>query len=131
MDSTHDEKQPELLRFIQILDNRIATLEERIKEHEQVISSQASMLRSLRKQKEMMSASVQFIDEPRVKGEEQWIHINEARQYPELPQPSTIRGYIRDGLLKEGEHYKKVGVRGLVYINATSVVAKIQERIAQ
>jgi hypothetical protein len=117
IDLSQPKEQLDLLRFIHILDERIQSLEQDVKAQEETLASQASMLRALKRQKQML-----FEVE-----DEEWIHVNECANYCELPQPSTVREWIRNGLLKENVDYRKVGPRGKVYINATKVVAKTKK----
>lgn len=114
-------EQLELLRFIQILDKRIQELEAEMEKQHDALASQKSMLRSLQKQKEMMACLNPLEVEG---GGEQWIHINECSKYEELPQPNTLRQWIREGKLEEGVDFKRVGVRKKIFIDATRIVAK-------
>jgi len=123
MNLTQDKEQLELLRFIQILDNRIQSLEEEVKVQEQALLSQASMLRSLENQKNMLLKETPLPFKP---CNEEWIHVGDCAHYEDLPQPSTVRQWIREGLLSEGTDYKKVGARGKLFIKASSLVAIIE-----
>lgn len=102
----------ELLRFVQILDGRIKELEQEVERQNETLISQKSLLMSLQRQKQHMVGTL---------ADAEWIHINECSLYPELPQPSTLREWIRKGFLTEGTHFKKIGPRGKVYISPKSV----------
>lgn len=56
---------------------------------------------------------------------DRWIHISQTANYPELPAPSTIREWIRKDKLSEDIHYKRLGIRNKVYVNADKLAAML------
>lgn len=108
-----NQDQDEMLNFVGILNGRIAELEAEVERQNQALISQQSLLLSLQRQRKMITEME--IDNS---GNElpEWIHVNECALYPELPQPSTVREWIRKGFIKEKQHFKRMGRRNKIYV---------------
>jgi hypothetical protein len=127
MNLFQEKEQLKLLRFIQILDKRIQSLEDEVQLQKQALASQASALRSLENQKTMMAKEKGLLQfHP---GGDEWLHVSDCAYYEDLPQPSTLRQWIRHGKLEEGVDFKRVGVRKKIFVNPTKIVKKTQSGV--
>lgn len=97
--------EPALSRYLKILEDRIHSLE-------QTISAGLN-----KPAKEEKTVSLHLVGPS-----EEWIHINDATLYPELPQPTTIRGWIRNHYLDEGTHYRRLGAKGKIYLCLNAIL---------
>lgn len=116
--------EPTLARYLEIIEDRIKALEKEIAILQNNVVSHSSLKQSLVRQKESL---LSVTDMPVVtlqaqSTDEQWIHINDSVHYPELPQPSTLRGWIRHQQMTEGLHYKRLGAKDKIYIDLTAIL---------
>jgi len=118
--------EPALARYLEIIEDRIKTLESEMAQLQNNVVSHASMKQSLVRQKEALlsvtDASPVVHLHKASSNEEEWIHINDSIHYPELPQPTTLRGWIRNRKLVEGTHYKRLGAKGKIYIELNAIL---------
>lgn len=146
-------EQQELLRFLELMQTRIEevnaerlslsiavkTLEARLF----TLERQRDMMQNIKSQGERKEEGMVFLFENKgrmeerdgqkeqdgesttTSGKDRWIHISQAANYPELPASSTIREWIRKGKLSEDIHYKRLGARNKVYVNADKLAAML------
>lgn len=138
MNLTSPDTQQELLRFLELMDTRInelykerdamargvATLEARLFALERQRGMALDIKREEERKKErniVLRTGKDAEGGERIE-DSTWIHINDCRQYPQLPQPSTVRQWIRQGKLKEGSHFKRLGARNKIYLNVPELI---------
>ena len=118
--------EPNLARYLEIIEDRIEVLERELCNLQSNITSHASMKQSLVRQKEALLSVADVSPVVHLHNansdQEEWIHINDSIHYPELPQPTTLRGWIRNRKLIEGTHYKRLGAKGKIYIELNAIL---------
>lgn len=136
MNQATPDTQQDLLRFLELMDTRItelckerdtmakgvATLEARL----YALEKQRGMALDIKKEREKKGDKQSFIQLEGKEDSDCWIHVNECSNYPQLPQPSTIRQWIRQGKLIENSHFKRLGVRKKIYLNVNKLLKDLE-----
>lgn len=132
METKQPQKQEDLLRFLNIVDKRIVELETEVGQLQASLLSHQSILKSLERQKLSLTEMAPLPVVPVIDGldcledDPDWIHINELTRFRHLPQPSTMRQWMREGWISE-HFWQKVGAKGKIYVHRTRLEKYMKE----
>jgi len=125
-ESPEYKEQQQLLHYVETSNARIRDLEVQIQELQDGLVTARAMLTSLLNDKRRAIAPGVDLQDDGL------IHINEAASVKALPQPNTLRQWIRNGRLTEYVadgipfHYKRQGVRSKIYIHVEQILKDLQ-----